>query len=99
SRIPAGGSEVLWYGLGDGATVRAVDITATIEGLRFTVEYGQTRLPIESPLMGRINVYNILAACAAGFSFGLSASVIAKGIGECRAVPGRFERVDEGQPF
>jgi UDP-N-acetylmuramoyl-L-alanyl-D-glutamate--2,6-diaminopimelate ligase len=67
--------------------------------LRFEVQYGQTRIPIESALMGRINVYNILAACSAGFSFGLSAETIAKGIADCRAVPGRFERVDEGQPF
>src|SRR6185436_3514185 len=52
-----------------------------------------------SALMGRINVYNILAACSAGFSFGLSPETIAKGIAACRAVPGRFERVDEGQPF
>jgi UDP-N-acetylmuramoyl-L-alanyl-D-glutamate--2,6-diaminopimelate ligase len=49
--------------------------------------------------MGRINVYNILAACAAGFSFGIDAETIAKGIAACRTVPGRFERVDEGQPF
>jgi UDP-N-acetylmuramoyl-L-alanyl-D-glutamate--2,6-diaminopimelate ligase len=63
------------------------------------VEYGQTRFPIQSALMGHINVYNILAACSAGFSFGLSPETIAKGIAECRAVPGRFERVDEGQPF
>ena len=99
ARMPSGGSEVLWYGLGKGAAVRATDISATIEGLRFTVEYGQTRFPIESTLMGRINVYNILAACSAGFSYGLSPDTIAKGVADCRAVPGRFERVDEGQPF
>ena len=99
AKIPAGGSEVLWYGLGKGAVVTATGVSATLNGLRFTVEFGQTRLPIESPLMGRINVYNILAACAAGFSFGLSADAIAGGIAACRAVPGRFERVDEGQPF
>jgi len=98
-RIPAGSAEVLWYGLDKTSTVRATDISATIAGLRFTVEFGQTRLPIESALMGRINVYNILAACTAGFSFGLNPDIIAKGIANCRTVPGRFERVDEGQPF
>jgi UDP-N-acetylmuramoyl-L-alanyl-D-glutamate--2,6-diaminopimelate ligase len=99
SRIPVGGTEVFWYGLGEGATVRASGVSSTIEGLRFEVVYGSTRIPIESRLMGRINVYNILAACSAGFSFGLSHDTIAKGIAELRAVPGRFERVDEGQPF
>jgi UDP-N-acetylmuramoyl-L-alanyl-D-glutamate--2,6-diaminopimelate ligase len=99
-RLPSpSGTEVLWYGLGSEAAVRACAVSSTIQGLRFDVEYGQTRFPVESALMGRINVYNVLAACAAGFSFGLSPETIAKGIASCRAVPGRFERVDEGQPF
>jgi len=92
-------TEVLWYGLGSEAAVHACTVSSTIQGLRFEVEYGQTRFPIESALMGHTNVYNILAACAAGFSFGLSPETIAKGIASCRAVPGRFERVDQGQPF
>jgi UDP-N-acetylmuramoyl-L-alanyl-D-glutamate--2,6-diaminopimelate ligase len=54
---------------------------------------------VRSGLVGRVNVYNILAACSAGFGFGLSDDVIARGIEACRSVPGRFERVDEGQPF
>jgi len=99
ARMPPATVETLWYGLGKSATVRATDISATIQGLRFTIEHGSTRLPIESTLMGRINVYNILAACSAGFSYGLSPDTIARGIAACTAVPGRFERVDEGQPF
>jgi UDP-N-acetylmuramoyl-L-alanyl-D-glutamate--2,6-diaminopimelate ligase len=54
---------------------------------------------VQSALIGRINVYNILAACGTGLSYGLPAEIIARGIANCRAVPGRFERVDEGQPF
>jgi UDP-N-acetylmuramoyl-L-alanyl-D-glutamate--2,6-diaminopimelate ligase len=54
---------------------------------------------VESPLVGAINVSNILAAAGAGLSYGLSLGAIAEGIARCRAVPGRFERVDEGQPF
>lgn len=92
-------SETFWYGLGKDATVRATHITSAIAGLRFQVEYGKLRFPVESTLVGRINVYNILAACCTGFAFGLSAEAISRGIAQCRAVPGRFERVDEGQPF
>ena len=99
ARLAAPGAEVLWYGLGKDAAVRASDISATIQGLRFEVAYGRQRFPIVSTLMGRINVYNILAACAAGFSFGLDPETIARGVQSCAAVPGRFERVDEGQPF
>ena len=92
-------SEVLWFGLGQGANVRARHISSNLQGLRFEVQNRQARFTVESPLLGRINVYNILAACCAGISYGLAPEVIAAGISQCRAVPGRFERVDEGQPF
>src|SRR6266581_4468252 len=67
ARIPASnGTGVFWYGLGEDATVRASGISSTVNGLRFDVQYGQTRFSIESALLGRVNIYNILAACAAG---------------------------------
>jgi UDP-N-acetylmuramoyl-L-alanyl-D-glutamate--2,6-diaminopimelate ligase len=54
---------------------------------------------VESALIGKINVYNILAACGVGLSYGIPSETIARGIAALPAVPGRFERVDEGQPF
>lgn len=54
---------------------------------------------MESALVGHINVYNILLACATAFTYGLSDEEIEKGIGSLERVPGRFERVEEGQPF
>jgi len=99
-RIPAPeATEVLGYGLGRDASVRASRIHSTLHGLRFEVRWGRNRLEIESPLMGRINVYNILAACCAGLSYGMSQEAIVQGVASLAAVPGRFERVDEGQPF
>jgi len=92
-------SQVLWYGLGKDATVRARHISSSLEGLRFEVQARDGRFTVQSPLIGRINVYNILAACSAGLSYGLPPETIAQGIAQLRAVPGRFERVDEGQPF
>ena len=92
-------SEVLWFGLGQGATVRARHISSNLQGLRFEVQHRKLRFMVESPLLGRINVYNVLAACSAGLSYGFQPEVIAQGIAQCRAVPGRFERIDEGQPF
>jgi UDP-N-acetylmuramoyl-L-alanyl-D-glutamate--2,6-diaminopimelate ligase len=70
-----------------------------MNGLRFELQAGKLRFPIESQLVGRINVYNILAACCAGLGYGIEPALIARGIARCRSVPGRFERVDEGQPF
>ncbi len=99
-KIPqAKGTQTLWYGLGRDAEARATHISSTLRGLRFVVEYGRRRIAIESPLVGRINVYNILAACCAGITYGLSDEEIGRGIAACKAVPGRFERVDQGQPF
>ena len=64
------------------------------------MQYGKQRFPVESPLIGKINVYNILAACAAGLSYGIRAGDDrARHRRAASAVPGRFERVDEGQPF
>lgn len=92
-------TRALWYGLGQGPDLRARHISSGFQGLRFEVQFGKQRIAIESPLIGRINVYNILAACGAGLSYGFDPETIARGIAQLRAVPGRFERVDEGQPF
>jgi UDP-N-acetylmuramoyl-L-alanyl-D-glutamate--2,6-diaminopimelate ligase len=46
-----------------------------------------------------VNVYNVLAACAAAYARGCSAEQIARGIAAISRIPGRFERVDEAQPF
>jgi UDP-N-acetylmuramoyl-L-alanyl-D-glutamate--2,6-diaminopimelate ligase len=92
-------TQALWYGLGADPDLRAVHIASGGKGLRFEVQYAKRRFPVESPLLGKINVYNILAACGAGLSYGLDPETIARGIASLQAVPGRFERVDEGQPF
>ena len=95
----AASSEVLWYVLGPDATLRARQISSGFQGLRFEVQYRKQRFPVSSPLTGKINVYNILAAVGAGLSYGMDPEVVTRGIALCAAVPGRFERVDEGQPF
>lgn len=92
-------TQVIWYGLGADANLRARHIVSGFQGVRFEAQYGDLRFPVVSPLLGRINVYNALAACGAGLSLGFSPEIISKGISGCLAVPGRFERVDEGQPF
>jgi UDP-N-acetylmuramoyl-L-alanyl-D-glutamate--2,6-diaminopimelate ligase len=96
---PAPEMHALWYGLGEGATVRARDVKMNFEGVRFTVDSEGGSFAVRSPLVGRMNVYNILAAVSAGISYDLTPEVIARGVAECGAVPGRFERIREGQPF
>jgi UDP-N-acetylmuramoyl-L-alanyl-D-glutamate--2,6-diaminopimelate ligase len=92
-------AQTLWYGLGPDANLRARRISSGDRGLRFEAQYGKLRLALASPLIGKINVYNVLAACGAGLSYGIPPETIARGIADLRSVPGRFERVDEGQPF
>ena len=99
-RIPVPeGTQVYWYGLQADASYRAVNIRNDFSGLRFDIQTPDGPVAVESPLVGHINVYNILSAFCCGLSFGLDPVAIARGVAECPAVPGRFERIDEGQPF
>jgi UDP-N-acetylmuramoyl-L-alanyl-D-glutamate--2,6-diaminopimelate ligase len=98
--IKAGkGTELLTYGLGGEGMVRARHVHTGLTGLRFDVLFEKVKFEIRSSLIGKINVYNILAACCVGMTFQLAPETIARGIEACTGVPGRFERVDEGQPF
>jgi UDP-N-acetylmuramoyl-L-alanyl-D-glutamate--2,6-diaminopimelate ligase len=90
---------LLWYGLSETAQIRAENIASSFEGLRFDLMYQGARQPIESGLVGRFNVSNILAASGVGISYGIDLGTIARGIAACRSVPGRFERIAENQPF
>ncbi len=92
-------TQVLLYGLGPDADVRARHVSTSIHGIRFELNFGKARVHIESQLIGRINVYNVLAAACVGLSYGIPFETIVQGIARCPGIPGRFERVDAGQPF
>jgi UDP-N-acetylmuramoyl-L-alanyl-D-glutamate--2,6-diaminopimelate ligase len=96
---PPAPTTVIWYSVRQEAALRAENIQAGFDGVRFDLVWQGQRQAIRSPLVGAFNVSNILAAAAAGISYDVPLEVIARGIAECRAVPGRFERVDCGQPF
>ncbi len=91
--------EVYWYGLAAGADYRAEDIRYNFEGIQFRLNARGTVSQIASALTGQHNVYNVLAAICTGLSHDFDMSTITAGIQACRSVPGRFERVDMGQPF
>jgi len=91
-------AEVLTYGWGRG-DFRAGNVDITPRGTRFDMITPQQKIAVFSPLIGRVNVYNILAAAAAGYARGCDAQAVARGIERLTHVPGRFERVDCGQPF
>jgi UDP-N-acetylmuramoyl-L-alanyl-D-glutamate--2,6-diaminopimelate ligase len=89
----------LRYGFDEGADLRALSLEMNFEGLRFTVQHGGERVQLTSPLVGKFNAYNILAACGAALSYGLDWTTITRAIATSPRVPGRFESVQQGQPF
>ncbi len=96
---PPPNTDLLWYGLGERADYRALGVRFTFDGLEFQLDAKGSQSTIKSALVGQHNVYNILAAICTGLSYGIDMAVISRGISDCRSVPGRFERVDAGQPF
>jgi UDP-N-acetylmuramoyl-L-alanyl-D-glutamate--2,6-diaminopimelate ligase len=54
---------------------------------------------VSVPIGGRHNVANALAAATAAAELGIAIPTIAAGIGNAGPVPGRFEPIEEGQPF
>ncbi|MGD0136511.1 MAG: UDP-N-acetylmuramoyl-L-alanyl-D-glutamate--2,6-diaminopimelate ligase [Bryobacteraceae bacterium] len=97
-QIPAA-PHTLRYGFEEGADLRGSSLEMNFDGLRFTVEQGGERVQLSSPLVGKFNAYNILAACGAALSYGLDWTTIARAIAHSPRVPGRFESVQQGQPF
>ncbi len=89
---------VLTYGW-DRGDFHADKTEITPRGTRFDMVTPNEKLAIFSPLIGRVNVYNILAAAAAAFARGCSTEAISRGVATLTHVPGRFQRVDSGQPF
>jgi UDP-N-acetylmuramoyl-L-alanyl-D-glutamate--2,6-diaminopimelate ligase len=89
------GSRLLTFGLSGGADVRADELELSRAGARLRAD----GIRLETRLRGRFNVENVLGAVAAGRLLALPDEAIAAGIERLAGVPGRFEAVDEGQPF
>ena len=92
------GSEIFSYGLAVGE-FRADGVAMAASGMRFTLQTPAGATEIRTRLTGKVNVYNLLAACAAAYARGLSLDAVQSGAASLQCVPGRFETVDAGQPF
>ncbi|MGD0536107.1 MAG: UDP-N-acetylmuramoyl-L-alanyl-D-glutamate--2,6-diaminopimelate ligase [Verrucomicrobiota bacterium] len=89
----------LTYGLGDAARVRARNLVLSRQGARMTVEGPHGSFDCQLPLIGRNNVFNALAATGAALFLRLPPAVIRGALNTLQPVPGRLERVVQGQPF
>src|SRR5271154_755384 len=82
---------VLKYGWARG-DLHAEKVELTTRGTRFDLVMPEVKIAVFSALIGRVNVYNILAAAGAGFGRGGSAPDIAAGMDRRKSVPGGVER-------
>lgn len=90
---------VVTYGAKLVADYLASDVRLSLDGTRFAVNSPNGRIEINSKLIGLHNVYNMTAAAACGMALGFPAAVVKRGIERLKAVSGRIEPVDCGQPF
>ncbi|MFZ0739512.1 MAG: UDP-N-acetylmuramoyl-L-alanyl-D-glutamate--2,6-diaminopimelate ligase [Candidatus Acidiferrales bacterium] len=97
--LAAAKQRTLTYGLGETAQITTKKFALSFSGLDFTAQTPAGKVAVQSHLVGRVNVYNILAAIGAALALDIPIPRIEAGIRDLKSVPGRFERVDEGQPF
>jgi UDP-N-acetylmuramoyl-L-alanyl-D-glutamate--2,6-diaminopimelate ligase len=65
----------------------------------FSIDDADALAGVDLKLQGRFNVENALGALHAARELGIDEDAIKRGIESVRGIPGRFESVDEGQPF
>jgi UDP-N-acetylmuramoyl-L-alanyl-D-glutamate--2,6-diaminopimelate ligase len=90
-----GRAPLLTFGFPDDAEIRPERLELSAAGARFRA----AGIDVETRLRGRFNVENVLGAVAAAKLLGIDDDATARGIATLTGVPGRFEAVDEGQPF
>jgi UDP-N-acetylmuramoyl-L-alanyl-D-glutamate--2,6-diaminopimelate ligase len=90
-----GQAPLLTFGFGEDAEIRPEKLQTSSRGATLTA----AGIELTTPLLGRFNVENVLGAVAAARLLELPDDSIATGVASVRGVPGRFEPVDEGQPF
>lgn len=85
------------YGVDASADVRASGISLGADRTRFEVLHDGVTTALESPLVGRFNVSNILAAFAAGIALGIPKETMVDALRRFQPVRGRFERLPSSQ--
>ncbi len=87
------GHELMTYSMNGYGSHRALNVQLAVGDTRFDFATPNGTIAIRSPLSGRVNVYNLLAAMCAALSRGLTLDEIARATPTLKQVPGRFEVV------
>jgi len=92
-------AKVLWFAVDDEADLSAGIHSIDNSGTAFTLRYEGQSIRIKTPLLGRFNVANHLAAAGLCLAAGLDFKTIAQGLSALAAIPGRLENVKSNAPF
>jgi len=87
-------SGMIPFGTGPEAMIRAESFSFSQNGIRTEIAYPAGKISVRSPLLGRPNVYNILAATTCALALNIPIHAIKEGIASLHGVPGRFEQID-----
>jgi UDP-N-acetylmuramoyl-L-alanyl-D-glutamate--2,6-diaminopimelate ligase len=87
------------FGIDEEANVRALDVRPDAAGSDFTLRTPEGEWAVRLGMPGRFNVLNAVGAWAAARALGAAPEPLLATLAEPPRVPGRFEPVDEGQPF
>ncbi len=98
AQIPAGVKTVT-FGENPRALVRAENVALNFKNTTFRLVWPGGTLELDSPLIGRYNVSNLLAAIATAWGLGRDPVVFLARLRAFGGVAGRMERIEEGQPF
>jgi UDP-N-acetylmuramoyl-L-alanyl-D-glutamate--2,6-diaminopimelate ligase len=98
--IGESGASAASYGIDTPADFTTDEVELSIRGIHAKICTPRAgRIPVRSPLIGRFNLYNILAAAAAARLLGIPPNAVREGIERLRNVPGRMERISRpGEP-
>lgn len=92
-------AQIMTYGLAPSALIHAANIQMSREGTHLEIGYQGKYFPFYWHLIGRHNVYNLLAALATGHSFSFSIDEMLKVLKNFKKVPGRLEKVENRLGF
>jgi UDP-N-acetylmuramoyl-L-alanyl-D-glutamate--2,6-diaminopimelate ligase len=97
----AGGipSRVLTYGMAEGADIQPQRFSFSVDGTRALINTPGGKVELDSRLVGKFNLYNMLSCIGAAAAEGVDPHHIADGIEAVKTVPGRVEEIAAGQPF
>ena len=87
------------YGQDKTADARITNVKLQPNGSNCDLVVDNKTLNLHTRLAGTFNVYNAVAAALAGYVLGLTNDEVLAGVDSVAAVPGRLERIDQGQPF